>query len=254
MLLRHVLPAIFALFIWWASTVAIMFLYRRPRLFRWSFALATVALVVAFYGLWITRNDSSVLGAYIAFVCGVTISGWHLLSFYTGVATGPRLLPQHERWPRLAQAIYAGLYHELIGVGFAVFGLWLTWGSSNPAGIGTLLLLWVMHQSARLNVLLGVRNFDVRALPAHLEWVGRVVSRRSSNSYFPISIIVTVVLTGVFMLQALSPFASQSDAVGRTFLCLLMALALFEHALLMLPEPAFARQQRQPPPAMLPEE
>lgn len=254
MLLRHVVPALFALFIWWASTLAVMLVYRRPRLYRWGFTLATFALLFACYGLWATRNDTSMVGAYVAFLCGVTFSGWHLLTFYTGVATGPRLLARHERWPRLAQAIYAGLYHELIGIGFALLGLALTWGGTNIAGIGTLLVLWVMHQSARLNVLLGVRNFDAHMLPAHLEWVTRVVSRRTSNSYFPFSIIGTLVLTGLLMLRAISPLISQSEAVALTFLCLMMALALFEHALLMLPEPAFVRQQRQSPPAMLPEE
>lgn len=254
-MIRHVLPALFTLFIWWASTVAIMFLYRRPRTFRWSFPLATAAMLAAWVGLWATRASTSIAGAYIAFLSGVTICGWHLLSFYTGVATGPRLQAKHARWPRFAQAVYACLFHELLGIGFAALALALTWRATNQVGTATLFILWLMHQSARLNVLLGVRNFDARMLPTHLAWVKRLASRRSHNPYFPLSIIVAAVLTALLMLRALSPQASTAESVGATFLALMMALALLEHALLMLPEPRFARQPRPAAPAaMLPEE
>lgn len=256
-MIRYVLPALFTLFIWWSSTAAIVFLYRRPGSFRWTFPLATITAGAALFGLWATRNDTSILAAYLAFVCGVAICGWHLLSYYSAVATGPRLSARQQHWPRLPQAIYASLYHELIGVALATLGLALTWNAPNQVGIGTFLLLWAMHQSARLNVLLGVRNFNVRMLPRHLHWIEQLLSKRTSNLYFPFSIIVTVSLTVVLALRALAPGASAFEAVGSTFLCLMMAMAFFEHALLMLPEQEWLLKflaMELPPPNLIVEE
>ncbi|MBC8160080.1 MAG: DUF3623 domain-containing protein [Roseiflexaceae bacterium] len=254
MFLRHVLPALFALFIWWASTAAIMFLYRRPRSYRLALPLANLGLLAALIGLWVSRDDTSTAGAYLAFFCGVSVSGWHLLTFYTGAATGPQLEARHAHWPQLVQAVYASLYHELLAIGLTATVVALTWGGGNQTGTWTLLILLTMHQSAQLNVLLGVRNFDARMLPGHLDWVRRVVSRRTSNAYFPFSIAVTLALTGWLLWRALDQTASDAQAAGATMLCLMMAMALFEHALLMLPEPAFLREARTAQPALLPEE
>lgn len=256
-MIRYVLPAVFTLFIWWSSTITIMFLYRRPGTFRWTFPLATAAALAALVGLSATRNDTSIIGAYLAFVCGVAIYGWHLLSYYSGIATGPRLTVRQQHWPRLLQAIYASLYHELIGIGLVALGLALTWNAPNRVGIAVLLLLWVMHQSARLNVLLGVRNFNIRMLPAHLHWVQRLLSKRTSNLYFPISIVIAITLTVLLALRALAADASVVESIGATFLCLMMAMALFEHALLMLPEQQWlikALAIERPPPSMVAEE
>ena len=55
----------------------------------------------------------------------------------------------------------------------------VTWGGANQVGTWTFLLLWWMHQSARLNVFLGVRNLNEEFLPDHLSFLRSFLNQRS---------------------------------------------------------------------------
>jgi len=68
---------LFTLFLWWFSTGVILYLDGLPRrTFRWSLLGATVLFAVALYGLAVTRSDTSVTGAYLAFTFGVLVWGF----------------------------------------------------------------------------------------------------------------------------------------------------------------------------------
>ena len=69
------LPLLFALAIWWSATAVVMFLDGLPRTtFRWTLLGATVLQLVALYGIWETRDDSSVDGG----LCRVRLRRDHL--------------------------------------------------------------------------------------------------------------------------------------------------------------------------------
>ena len=85
------LPLGFALLVWWTATAIVMFLDGLPqRTFRWTLLGTTVLQAAALYGLWKTRTDTSVAGAYLAFTCAVLTWGWQEIFFLTGAITGPR--------------------------------------------------------------------------------------------------------------------------------------------------------------------
>src|ERR1700761_869925 len=153
---QHGLPALHGLAIWWASTCLILFLDSLPRrTFRWSMTVATLILAVAIYGLVASATDTSIGGVYIAFTCGVLTWGWLEISFYTGYITGPR--NDHcdhgcSGWRHFGHAVQASLYHELAVLLLGAIVLASTWGQSNQFGLWTFIVLWWMHQSARLNV------------------------------------------------------------------------------------------------------
>lgn len=237
----YVQPALYALFLWWFSTGLILYLDRRPtHTFKWSMAGAAVILAAAFWGLYESRDDTGIGGAYMAFTCGLLIWAWQEMSFYTGYLTGPRktMCPEGcSGWRHFGHALAANLYHEIsivISLGMCVA---LTWGAPNQTGLWTFLLLWWMHESARLNVFLGVRNLNEQFLPEHMAFLRSFLKRAPINLLFPFSVTISTVLT-VWLVQQAMAAPSAGEAAGFSFLAALLALAVLEHWFLVLPLPA----------------
>jgi len=96
-----------------------------------------------------------------------------------------------------------------------------------------------MHESARLNVFLGVRNVNAQFLPPHLAYLKSFLRTRPMNLLFPLSVTVSTVICSVLATEAAiatEPFRQ----AGFTFLATMMALAILEHWFLVLPVPAEA--------------
>ncbi len=236
-------PALFALFLWWFSTGAVIYLDGLPtRTFKWSMLGATVVTVAALFGIGATADDTSLSAAYCAFASGLLAWGWIEISFYTGYVTGPRTHPCPtgcRGWKHFGHAIMTSLWHELaILAGVAIVAA-LTWGQPNQIGLWTFVVLWWMHQSAKLNVFLGVRNVTEEFVPEHLTFLRSFLTKRNSmNLLFPVSVTVSTVVCVYLVDAAIAPGASTFEAAGYSFLATLMALAILEHWFLMLPLPA----------------
>jgi putative photosynthetic complex assembly protein 2 len=236
---QFVFPALHGLLIWWFSTALILFLDGLPpRTFRWSMTGATVVLLAALYGLAAGANDTSVLGAYIAFTCGVLVWAWLEVSFYTGYLTGPR---RHHcthgcrGWRHFMHALQASLYHEIAVLVLAGTVVALTWNHSNLFGMWTFVVLWWMHQSARLNVFLGVSNLNAEFLPQHLDHLRCFFACRPMNLLFPFSVTLSTLGALLLAQQALARAGDAFHATGLTLLTMLMVLAILEHWFLVLP-------------------
>ncbi len=240
----YVFPALFALFVWWFSTGIIMYLDGLPRrTFKWSMLGATVLLLASLWGLHATGGDTSVRGAYVGFTCGLLAWGWQEISFYMGFVTGTRKQPCEEGcrgWRHFGHAIQTSLWHELAIIAAAVAVVALTWHAPNQVGMWTFMVLWWMHQSAKLNVFLGVRNLNEEFLPEHLQFLRSFLTKKPMNLLFPVSITVSTVILVRLVDAAIAPEVSRFDAAGFCFLSVLMALAVLEHWLLVLPLPAAA--------------
>ncbi len=238
-MIRHLLPLIYALALWWASTAIIIVLYRLARwTYRFSFAGATVIGLASLYGVWVVRDDTGMFGAYVAFTCGTLVWGWQLTGFYMGFVTGPRQEPvayHPSDLVRFAQAVHASLHHELAALAGAGVMAAISWGAMNQLGVWTYLLLWLMHLAAKVNIFLGVRNFHAGLLPDHLHYLGAFFRFRPMNLFFPLSVTGAVVAAALFGRWALHPAASEFEAVAGTFLGFLTILGLLEIWLLMIP-------------------
>jgi putative photosynthetic complex assembly protein 2 len=237
-----VTAALYAAFLWWFSTGVIFFLNARPRhTFPWSMAAGTAVLAAALYGLWASAGIATPLGAFIAFTCGVLIWGWHTMSYYMGVITGPRRQrcpPGCRGWRHFVHAVETGLYHELAIIATAAVMVALTWGEPNRYGLWTFLVLWGMHVSAKLNVFFGVRNLNKEFIPAHLSYLTSFFRRRSMNLLFPFSVTVGTVVTVILVQGALGREVDAFSVAGHVLLATLMALAVIEHWFMILPIPA----------------
>jgi putative photosynthetic complex assembly protein 2 len=233
------LPALHGLLIWWLSTCLIMFLDGLPRrTFRWSMTGATFVLLAAVYGLAISRNDTSVAGAYIAFTSGVMVWAWLEISFYMGFITGPRThrcAAACHGWRHFGHAIQASLYHEIAVLLGAALVVKLIWGGANPYGMWTFITLWWMHQSARLNVFLGVPNLNEEFLPDHLEHIKSFMNRKPMNLLFPFSVTISTVAAVILALNSFADRANDFRVTGDVLLTTMMFLAILEHWFLVVP-------------------
>lgn len=230
-------PGLHALFIWWFSTGAVFYLNGLPRrTFPWTMAAATALLAWGLYGLASGVDDTSIAGAYGGFLGALAVWIWIEVSFYLGYVTGIRKTPstpQAGAWRHFGNAIAACLWHEVaILAALAVIAA-LSWGHANQVGLWTFAVLKWMHQSARLNVFLGVRNLNLSFLPPHLQFLSGYFRQRAMNMLFPVSVTLSTI-AALLIFQA----AATADAFTRTglaFVGTLMVLAILEHWFLMLP-------------------
>ncbi|WP_203071695.1 putative photosynthetic complex assembly protein PuhE [Falsiroseomonas ponticola] len=241
---EHGLPALFTLFLWWFSTGVILYLDGlRQETFRWTMLGASTLALAGLAGLHATAWDTTTQGAYIAFVCGVLVWGWIETAFLTGMVTGPSRRacpPGATGWVRLRAALAAILWHELAIVAGALLILAVTWGGSNQVGFWTFIAFWVMRQSAKLNVYLGVRNLAEAFLPDHLRYLESFFRRRRMNALFPVSVIAGTAACVLLSMKAAAPGATPHEVAGYSLLASLVALGLLEHWFMVLPVPADA--------------
>ena len=88
---------------------------------------------------------------------------------------------------------------------------------------------------AKLNLFLGVRNANADLLPPHLSYLQTYFQRRSLNALFPLSVAIGTVVACLLVQRAIAPEASAGQTAGLMLVATLMALAVIEHWLMVLP-------------------
>lgn len=235
------LAALFAVFVWWSSTAILLYLDHLPRRTHIiSFSALSVLTIAACYGLYISSFSETVWSAYMGFTCAIIVWGWHELSFLMGLITGPRktTCPKGATgWNRFGYATAVVIYHELALALTAGIFIALTWNAPNPAGMGTFMTLWIMRLSAKLNVYLGVSNIAVDFVPAHLAYMLSYFGPSRLNPLMPISLFCGI--AGVIFMSAetFSVSGTAFAAAAWAMVTTTLALAVVEHAFLVLPVP-----------------
>jgi putative photosynthetic complex assembly protein 2 len=234
----------FAIFIWWFSTGAILYLDNLAKAtFRWSLIIFGGITGAALICLAKLGDQLTVSGAYAGFVCAICVWGWVELSFLTGVITGPNKTPwrppiggQSElKFQRLKMAISALLYHELLIAFFGLVIFLLTYDKHNQVAMATYLVLWIMRSSSKVNLFLGVRNWSAEFLPDHLRYMKSFFKRRAMNWLFPISVAVSLACLYQLSLEAFAPQTTVEQKTGLILVGALLALGLIEHLLMVVP-------------------
>ncbi len=235
-------PLLFTLFVWWFSTLAILYLDGLPRpTFKWTLLGASMLLVASLAGLAFSKNDTSVAGAYIAFASAVGVWAWQEVAFLLGYVTGARRTPcpaGARGWHRAGLALQTVLHHEIGLLVLALLVVAATWGGSNPTGLWIFAIFWVMRLSAKLNVFLGVRNLGEALLPAHLGYLHSYFGRRPMNAFFAVSVLLSTAAACLLWRMALAADASAFDAASMALCASLMTLAVIEHWFMVLPLPS----------------
>jgi putative photosynthetic complex assembly protein 2 len=232
----------FAVFVWWFSTGAVIYLDNLPRhTFKWTMLGASSLAGLAFVGLAYSANDQSYAGIFIAFTSALVAWAWIEVSFYTGFVTGlkrPACRPDCSGWTHLGHAIETSLYHELAIIIFGAAAYMLTRDGANLFGLWTFVVLWWMHQSAKVNVLLGVPNLSEEFLPEHLSFIRSFMRKKPMNLLFPVSVTASTLVAAGLIQAGFDPATSDTDSLGYALLATIMILAILEHWFLVLPLPS----------------
>ncbi len=229
----------FAIFIWWFSTGIVILLNRMSRTaVTMSLVISSALSLGALAGLSHTAQQTGVMGAYCAFTCALLAWGWNELTFLTGWITGPQktaILKSTSGWPRFMASFNAVAWHELsiLVVGLVIVAI--TWDAPNQVGTGTYLVLWVMRTSAKLNLFLGVRNLSEEFLPTHLGYLESFFKRRRMNAFFPFAVLTASVCLWLLIEFANQPITTPAQVVGAVLVGTMLALAIVEHFMLVLP-------------------
>ena len=229
----------FAIFIWWFSTGIVILLNRMSRTaIALSLLISSALGLGALAGLSHTAQQTGVLGAYCAFTCALLAWGWNELTFLTGWITGPQktaILKDTAGWPRFVASFNAVVWHELaiLLVGLAI--VWITWDAPNQVGTGTYLVLWIMRTSAKLNLFLGVRNLSEEFLPTHLAYLESFFKRRRMNAFFPFAVACASACLWLLVDYANQATTTPAQVVGSVLVGTMLALAIVEHLMLVLP-------------------
>lgn len=246
--LSFFVPIIFTLFLWWFTTGVIMAVFGRARwLLRLYFAGATVVLVGALTGVVVSRHFTGPFAIYFAVTCSVLVWSWLLTGYYLGFITGPDS-PAHKAaahrgrqrglLERFRLTLYLTSYHEVLALVLGVVIAALTLPTPNRWALWMYLALWLMHSSAKLNVFLGVRNFHIDLLPRQFHYLGSLLGRRTSNEFFPVSVLIASCTALLLFYNAIVPGASDERATGLLLVGTMIVLGVLEHCLLVLPLPA----------------
>lgn len=235
------LPLLFALLVWWASTAAILYLVKLPRrTHRWTMLLGTLALPLALYALASASGVASrgAGAAYAAFSAALLVWGWQELAFLLGYVTGPRRQPCPDGLPmrrRVLLAVEVVLHHELalVVLGAAVF--LVTPDDGSRVALWTFAALWAMRLSAKLNLFLGVRNAQEHLLPPHLSYLASYFRRGPMNGLFPWSVLLSALAAAALTHAALLDGTSVHDRTALLLVASLVALGTLEHGMMMLP-------------------
>ncbi len=230
-------PALYALFLWWFGTGAVLWLDRLPRAARGTtMTLATLAAVAALAAIGATAQSQTTAAALVAFSASIVVWGWHELSFLTGAITGPRRGPCPDGargWRRFVYASETLIHHEIaIALTGLAMAVWL-WDAANPVALWTYGILWGMRISAKLNIFLGAPNVAEEFLPHGLAYLKTYFSCKSMNALFPLSVTAGTVLTVWFGAQALDSTGFEADIFALA--AMLTALGVLEHWFLVLP-------------------
>jgi putative photosynthetic complex assembly protein 2 len=242
--LQLALPIVCALFVWWFSTGLILFAVNLPQhTYRWTLAAATLALGLAVWGLSSSASDATETGAYVAFASAIVVWGWQEVCFLTGAAIGPRTEPCPPGlggWRRVAAAIHAILFHELLLLALAAIVVFATSGGANQVGFWTYVVLWTMRLSAKLNLFLGVPFTHDGWLPANIKYLRSFFRVGPINYLFPVAVSAATVVAFLLARRAGSGGAGAFEAVGCLLLAALTGLAVLEHWFMVLPLPVDA--------------
>lgn len=237
----YLLPVLYSLGIWWFSTGVVLYLDTQPRqTYRWILLGGTLVLTLAVFGLVVASAQATPVAAYVSFTCGVVVWGVLEMSYFTGLAVGPRKTPcppVRSEWRRFGLAVMTSLYHELAILATAFLLLLFTADEPNRVGVWTFVVLWLMRWSAKLNLFLGVPNLNEEWLPDHLRYLKTYMPKRAMNLLFPVSVTAATVILVLLVLQAMDIQGGGFPVVGLILVATLLGLAILEHWFLVLPLP-----------------
>lgn len=223
---------------WWISTGLVLLLNRQGDTARKASLIGVTALAALSLVYLPERSaDRSALGALLGFAQGLVLWAWLEMTYLMGVITGPRKTPcppDATTARRFWLGLQTSLYHEISVLVLVLAVVILSADGPNKVAAATCVSLWLMRWSAKLNLFLGVRNYNSDWFPAQLAYLDSYTRRAPMNLLFPVSVTVGTVVAVLLLARAMmtgDPFLRSADLLVSS----LLSLAVLEHWFLMYP-------------------
>ena len=238
------IAALFALFVWWFSTGAILWVVKgadvRGRMAHMrSVALGVPILAAGLGGVIMSLGHATIPGVYLAFVAALAVWGWIELAFLSGIITGPspyRCPAGAGLWERFIRAWGTIAYHEML-LFLTLSGLaFLSDGAANRFAFYTFAVLFLARISAKLNLFFGVPKVNADFLPIPLGHLPSHFKQARLNPVFPFSVTGLTYAAFLWVERTLGA-GTPAETVGYALLATLTLLALLEHWMMVLPIP-----------------
>lgn len=230
-------PLLSVIAIWWIGTGVV--LYLQQRINQPGTALIAALIITSVVCLLILMQSShslSALHTYVGFIAAVILWGTIELSYYSGLISGTHRQPCPAHCTtreRFRMALGASLWHELSVLLCGVLLILLLWDAANPTGLYAFLVLWLMRWSAKLNLFLGVPNFNTDWFPDRLAYAHSYIRRAPVSLFFLASVGIASVCAWL-MLRSTDTLPS-ADALTLQLPAVLLMLAILEHIFMALP-------------------
>ncbi|GAB5414629.1 MAG: putative photosynthetic complex assembly protein PuhE [Congregibacter sp.] len=223
---------------WWISTGVVLLLNRRAGSWRRRILIAITALaLLSLLFLPERSQDRSAAGALLGFGQGLVLWAWLEMTYLMGFITGPHKRPcpdQSSGVERFWLGLQTSVYHEVCVVLVVLAVFLLSRDGPNQVALATCTTLWLMRWSAKLNLFLGVRNYNSDWFPDELKYLDSYTRRASMNVLFPITVSVGTVIAVLLLTQAIGtvdPYVRSASLL----ISALISLAVLEHWFLMYP-------------------
>lgn len=194
-------------------------------------------MVLAFWGLSGLVGEWSSQSVVMAFCLALLLWGWLEMGYLMGFITGPHKGECPADAPattRIRLGLGTCLWHELTLLAMVLALALLSWNQPNQVALWTFTVLWLMRWSSKLNLVLGVRNYNRSWLPNHLAYVDSYIPKRPFNFLFPWSVGFGLAVS-YFLIAAAVQAPDLNSTIALSLVGALAALGTLEHIFLMAP-------------------
>jgi len=221
---------------WWAGTGAVFLCGRLPRTARRvAFGVTTIALVPLFLSLPAISHGTTAVQTCWALLAGFGVWAWVELSFYTGFVVGPstEVPPAGASLRvRFEHAFRACLWHELV-IPILALGIFAWSPGPNRWALAIFLVFWVLHEAARINVLVGVPHPFRELLPEHLAHLQPYLEPAPARRFLDVTLLAHFAALGM---AGWAFWASAGPGrFGLAAVIALVSLGVLEHGVLKFP-------------------
>jgi hypothetical protein len=124
----------------------------------------------------------------------------------------------------------------LLACGAAIIAL--THDSANQVGLWTFATLWVLRQSAKINLFIGVPVTNDELMPEAVRFLKNYFRRQPVGFFFPVSVTAATAVLVILLQRLIEVAVTPFDVVSLTLVSTLFALGVVEHWFMLLPLPA----------------
>ncbi len=223
---------------WWLLTgLALVLAHQSGKRAHAGFMLVSVLALAACMLVPFNAASDTPMAAAIGFILGLVIWCWLEISYLLGYVNGPNHQPcpdQVSLWQRFKGAVSTTIYHEACVVGAVAFLAVISVTEPNPTAFYTVSVLWLMRWSAKLNLFFGVRAFNERWLPDHLNYLVSYLRTDRLSILLPVSTGLGFYVTYTIFQNAMT-VPNLTNQLSLYLVASLMLLASMEHLFLMFP-------------------